>query len=196
MEYNSLSDKELIVLAKQNDSKAIDALVGRYKYIPVALARSNFLLDGDQDDLIQEGTIAIYTAISSYNEDKSTFKTYLYACVKNRINSVIKKSNAKKNLPLNMSVSLSEYFDIDIDKNKFIQDKKFQPEEQFINKETEAEIIVKIKNELSITEFNIFQMFMNGFTYAEMGERLNKPIKSIDNAVQRMKKKIAKIFNI
>ena len=145
MEYNSLSDKELIVLAKQNDSKAIDALVRRYKYIPVALARSNFLLDGDQDDLIQEGTIAIYTAISSYNEDKSTFKTYLYACVKNRINSVIKKSNAKKNLPLNMSVSLSEYFDIDIDKNKFIQDKKFQPEEQLINKETEAEIIIKIK---------------------------------------------------
>lgn len=196
MDLNKLSDKELIDLAKQGDSKAIETLVEKYKYIPVALARSNFLLGGDQDDLIQEGTIAVYTAINSYDEQKSSFKTFLYTCVKNRINSVIKKSKAKKNLPLNSSESLFEYFEIDNDKNKHIQDKKFQPEEQVINKETETEIFHKIKADLSKTEYKIFEMFINGFTYVQMSEELGKPIKSVDNAVQRMKRKIAKIFNI
>ena len=141
IEVKKLSDEELVCLAQLKDENSIDELFDRYKYIASAVAHSYFLNGGDAEDLLQEGLVAVFKAITSFN-GKSSFKTYVYTCVKNRIFNVIKSSNRYKNLPLNNYLSLSGNIDSDSDsdKNEIIVDKHFGPEEVYINAEAENEL--------------------------------------------------------
>jgi RNA polymerase sporulation-specific sigma factor len=187
--FENVADEQLIALAKENNTNAIDELFNRYRYVILSVARSYFLSGGDTEDLLQEGMLAAFKAINTFN-GKSSFNSYLYLCVKNRILSVIKSSNRFKNQPLNNYISLSGVVDGDIDKSEVIIDGGYGPEEKYINEETASELVCKIKNSLSDYEYEILTLYLKGYSQKEIGERLNKKDKSVDNALQRIKKKI------
>ena len=189
MKYKQLSDEELLNLAKNNDSDAVECLILRYRYLVSAYAHSYFLVDGDVEDLIQVGQIAVYKAIVSYN-GLVEFKYYVSKCVKNAMITAIKKSNANKNLPLNNYLSLSGFIDGDSDKNILLADLVNNPEQAFINLETEKELKEKIKNTLSKLESEILSYYLQGYSYSEIALNMDKNVKSIDNALQRIKNKL------
>ena len=189
MDVKKLSDEELVLLAQKKDSSASEELFLRYKYTVSSVAHSYFLTGGDSEDLVQEGMFAVFSAINSFN-GKTNFKNYVYTCIKNRIFTVIKMSKRQKNQPLNNYVSLSGWSDNDNDKTEIIIDSDFGPEERYINKETEKEFINTIKNTLSEYEFEILRLYLKGYSYSEIGNKLSKQKKSIDNALQRIRKKI------
>ena len=196
IEVKKLSDEQLVSLAQLKDESAIDELFDRYKYIASAVAHSYFLNGGDSEDLLQEGLVAVFKAITSFN-GKSSFKTYVYTCVKNRIFNVIKSSNRYKNLPLNNYLSLSGSIDSDndADKNEIIVDKHFGPEEVYINAEAESELKSIIEKVLSKFEYQILVYYLKGYSYREISEKIGKKEKSIDNAIQRIRKKINLALN-
>ncbi len=196
VELKSFSDEKLAILAQQKDENAIDELFDRYKYIASAVAHSYFLNGGDSEDLLQEGLFAIFKAITSFN-GKSSFKTYVYTCVKNRIFNVIKSSNRYKNQPLNNYLSLSGSFDNDndTDKTEIIVDKHFGPEEIYINAEAESELKSIINEVLSKFEYEILVYYLKGYSYREISEKVDKKEKAIDNAIQRIRRKIILALN-
>lgn len=189
MNFNNFTDEQLVSIAKEGNSSAIDELFNRYKYIVSSIAHSYFLVGGDAEDLLQEGMLASFKAINTFN-GKASFKSYLYLCVKNRILTVIKSSNRFKNQPLNNYISLSGVLDGDLDKSEIIIDSDFGPEEKYINAEAAKELENKIKQALSEYENEILVLYLKGYSQKEISEKLNKKDKSIDNALQRIKKKI------
>ncbi len=187
------SDMELVKLAGTGDQKAMNTLMERYKTVSASIVRRYFLVGGDNDDLMQEGMMGVVNAINTFNENKGEFKTYVYSCVKNRILSCIKTYNAIKHKPLKDYVSLSSGLD-DGDKTLIIQDPKLGPEDLFIENESKEELNQKIKLALSDSEYKILSHYIEGLSYSQISERTNKSVKSVDNAIQRIKKKIKKIL--
>lgn len=194
LDYKKMTDEQLVLLAQIKNENAIDELFDRYKYIASAVAHSYFLNGGDSEDLLQEGLLAVFKAITTFNT-KYNFKNYVYKCVKNRIITVITSSNRYKNQPLNNYISLSGTFDSDIEKNEIITDNEFGPEETYINTESEKELKAVINECLSAYEHKILVYYLKGYSYREISEKLNKKEKSIDNAIQRIRKKILLSLN-
>ena len=194
MDLKKLSDEELVLLAQKKDELASEELFLRYKYTVSSVAHSYFLAGGDSEDLVQEGMFAVFSAINSFS-GKTNFKSYVYTCVKNRIFTVIKMSKRQKNQPLNNYISLSGWSDNDSDKTEIVIDSAFGPEERYINKETEKELINTIQNTLSEYEFEILRLYLKGYSYSEIETKLSKKKKSIDNALQRIRKKILSALN-
>lgn len=194
LNYKDMTDEQLVLLAQVKNENAIDELFDRYKYIASAVAHSYFLNGGDSEDLLQEGLLAVFKAITTFNT-KYNFKNYVYKCVKNRIITVITSSNRYKNQPLNNYISLSGTFDSDMDKSEIIVDSEFGPEEIYINTESEKELKEVIDECLSNYEHKILVYYLKGYSYREISEKLNKKEKSIDNAIQRIRKKILLSLN-
>lgn len=193
MDYSSLTDDVLIEKAQNNDVLATEELIKRYKFVSYSVARSFYLTTGDNDDLIQEGFFGTLNAIKTYN-GKSSLKNYIYNCAKRRMLSLIRKENSIKNLPFLNYLSLSGSDDVDADKTDIIIDNSIGPEEQIINTEKEEELKVKINSLLSELEHKILVLFLQGYSYADIGKTVGKSIKSIDNAIQRIKKKVRPIL--
>ncbi len=187
------SDLELVKLAQAGEQKAMNMLMERYKVVSASVVRRYFLIGGDTDDLLQEGMMGVVNAINSFNENKGEFKNYVYSCVKNRIISCIKTYNAIKNKPLKDYVSLSGGVD-EGDKTLILQDPKLGPEDLFIESESEKELNELIKGALSESEYKILSLYIEGLSYSQISEKSNKTVKSVDNAIQRIKKKIKKIL--
>ncbi len=191
MKYKNLTDEELAFLAK-TDENALERLMEKYKPLINAQARSYFLNSGDASDLVQEGMIGVFKAITSFN-GKSSFKTYVYTCIRSNIITAVKKSNRIKHKPLNNYLSLSGYDGDDEDKTLLISDKNFDPEKNFIEKEEEKELKNKIKESLSDFEHQILILYLQGFSYSDISKKTNKKEKSIDNAIQRIRRKLTKL---
>lgn len=191
MKYSNYTDEELAFLAK-TDENALERLMEKYKPMINAQARSYFLNSGDIDDLVQEGMIGVFKAITSFS-GKASFKTYVFTCVKTSIISAIKKSNRIKHKPLNNYVSLSGSDGDDADKTLLISDKNFDPEKNYIEIERENELKKEIKDSLSEFEHKILVLYLQGFSYADISEKTGKNEKSIDNAIQRIRKKLTKL---
>lgn len=190
-----LTDEELVFLAQKEDKQATSILIERYKNIVKATSRSYFLIGGDNDDLFQEGLIGLFNAILSFN-GKSSFKSYAYTCVRNSIVSVIRSYNALKHQPLINYISISPLSDADSDKTNFVIDENvFDPETDFINKESIEELKNKISLILSKLENMILSLYLQGFSYMEIAEKTDKNVKSIDNAIQRIRNKVSAIIN-
>ena len=189
MEYKLLSDEELVKLAKNGDSDAMESVILRYRYLVTSIAHSYFLSNGDVEDLVQLGQIAVFKAITTFN-GKVEFKYYVYKCVKNAVITAIKNANTLKNQPLNNYISLTGVLDGDQDKTGLVADVKSDPEQSLINVESEMELNDKIKNILSKYENEILSLYLKGYSYTEIGLKLNKNTKSIDNALQRIKNKL------
>ncbi|MBQ6980348.1 MAG: sigma-70 family RNA polymerase sigma factor [Clostridia bacterium] len=187
--YASYSDERLAVLAK-TDAAALETLLARYKKAVKSTARQYFLAVGEEDDLIQEGTIGLFRAINTY-DGVSAFKNYAFTCIKSGIISAVRKSTSGKNKPLLYYVPI--YVGEDEDKNSLIKGEIVDPEEEYINSEAAKEFMERIKAALSGYEYQILTLYLDGYSYADIAKLKGKNAKSVDNAVQRIRKKIAKV---
>lgn len=193
--YKNMQDDEIINMINKGDSLALDYLIGKYKNLVKSKARSYFLIGGDREDVIQEGMIGLYKAIKSYNIEK--FVSFIYfadTCVTRQIITAIKSATRKKHMPLNSYISLnkpvyencSERMLIDTIASIECED----PEELMINRECLDIIEIRLGNVLSILEKDVLMLYMDGMTYEEISTKLGRHSKSIDNAIQRVKRKL------
>ena len=185
------SDSVLWLQASEGDTAAEEALVIRYTRLVRACARPYFLAGGDREDLIQEGMLGLLSAIRRFDPDKSVkFNTFAEYCIRRRIFDAIKASTRDKSIPLNTYVSLeSPRFDeIYSPAASNLRD----PEELIIANERAEELKSFLKDSLSSFEKTILDLYLDGMSYAEMAQHVGKTTKSIDNAVQRIKKKLGK----
>lgn len=194
MNYKSLADAELRNLSAEGDSEAEEELVLRYIKTVRICARPFFLAGGDSEDLIQEGMVGLLSAIRNFDDSRgSAFKTYAVRCIKNRIISAVKSSNSLKNTPLNNGVSL-EYLLSDSPKSRaanFSEAFRRIPEEQVLARENKQELYSTFSGCLSEFESEVLCLYLDGLSYSEIAEQLDKDQKSVDNAVQRIRRKLA-----
>lgn len=191
--YTTKSDEELQSLAKARVAGAEEALAERYARVVRMCARPYFLAGGDSEDLIQEGMLGLLSAIREYDEAKgATFKTYAETCIHNRIRSAVRSANRMKNAPLNDGVSLE---DVLSDESQSLGTNFYtrSPEEQVLARETENEFISAYSRCLSKLEANILRLYLDGLSYNEMAAASGRDVKAVDNAVQRIRRKLAKL---
>ncbi len=196
-EYTELSDEELVKLSA-SDELAMEILISRYKNLARSKARIYFLVGADRDDIIQEGMIGLFKAVRDFDETKvASFKSFAELCVKRQIITAIKTATRQKHIPLNSYVSLSKpVYDEDSERtlaDTLLENVSTDPEHLFITKETFEDIEVKINAALSRFESEVLDMYLDGNSYQEIAEFMNRAPKSIDNALQRIKRKIDKI---
>ncbi len=184
------SDLELIAMARQGNHLAEDELAVRYSKQVRICARPYFLAGGDSEDLIQEGMLGLLSAIRKFDPAGGTsFKTYAEQCIRNRLISAIESASRLKHNPLNDGVSFE---DLVSDEHSVPEDTfSRQTEELVLVREWEKELFARKAKLLSKLEKKVLGMYLAGMSYKEIAEKLNKPEKSIDNAVQRIRKKIA-----
>ncbi len=183
------SDEELVLSAQGGDRAATEELLNRYKNVVRAQARSFFLIGGETEDLIQEGMVGLYAAVHDYDGGKDrrlSFKNFAYLCISRRIADAVKHAARDKNRPLNNYVSI-------FDPHFELAD-EFSAEEELIRREDRTEFLQKMSKALSPFEFQIVIMYMDGMSYARIAEATGKDVKSIDNALQRSKKKLMGII--
>ncbi len=187
-ENNAKTDEQLVAAAQEGNASAAETLLYRYKNAVRARARGFFLAGGETDDLIQEGMVGLYAAIGDYRpESGKSFKNFAYLCVTRRILDAVKGSSRQKNVPLNNYVSI---FDPDFDDKSGDE----SPEDTLITTESRAEFWVKIGKALSDFEFRVMAMYLEGMSYAQICEATGKDVKSVDNAIQRSKKKLQRVY--
>ena len=182
---SDVKDEVLVARAQNGDKQAMEELLLRYAGLVRGRARGFFLAGGETEDLIQEGMIGLYRAVSDYKSENSSFKTFAYLCITRRILDAVKWSARKKNVPLNGYVSL------------FDADEAFAPEDpetELIRGEDKREFLQKMSRELSDFEFRVTVMYMDGMSCSEICEATGKDTKSVDNAIQRSKKKLQKLL--
>lgn len=185
---NERPDEELVGLAQGGDKQATEELLSRYAGLVRGRARGFFLVGGETEDLIQEGMIGLYRAVGEYRPDREgsmSFKNFASLCVSRRIIDAVKASARKKNVPLNNYVSLFQSeWEMPVS----------SPEEEVIRGEDRREFLQKMGRELSDFEFRVTVMYMDGFSCAEICEATGKSEKSVDNAIQRSKRKLQKLL--
>ena len=199
MILQGLKDEELIKLYRDGNEDAIDIIFERYKYLVRKKAKAMYIAGGDNDDLIQEGMIGLYKAVRDYNEDRqASFETFAGMCINRHMMSAVTASNRKKNIPLNSYVSFDAPADGDEQSGTRLvevlkPDNEQNPEYMFIDREHTRLLEDKIVSALSVYEKKVLDMYLEGKDYIEIAKELNKQPKSVDNAIQRIRIKVARI---
>ncbi len=196
-EYNLLDDVVLVEKAQEGDRRAADTLIDRYKTFVRVKTRAYFLVGADRDDIVQEGMIGLFKAIRDYSPDKqASFKYFADICITRQIITAVKTATRQKHSPLNSYISLSKPAYEDESERTLIEmlslRTSLNPEEIMIDKENLKSTEQKIRKSLSKFELEVMEHYINGKSYTEIAELLEKEPKSIDNAIQRVKKKIQK----
>lgn len=194
---NQEEDYRLILAVREQNLEALDQLMRKYKHFVRMKSRSYYMTGGDKEDIIQEGMIGLYKAIRDYNLDKqTTFKSFADLCITRQIITAIKSSMRQKHIPLNSYISLDRpMFDDDSDFaliDILPEEKAKTPEQMLIYQEESEWIELKIEEELSTLEKDALALYLDGKTYQQISLMLNRHVKSIDNALQRVKKKLEK----
>ncbi len=197
LHYSERTDVELVNAAKCGDNLAMEFLLNKYKNFVRMKAKSYFLIGADREDIIQEGMIGLYKAVRDFRADRlSSFRGFAELCVTRQIITSIKTATRQKHIPLNQYISLNKpIYDEDSERtllDVMVSAKMSDPEELVINKETSQDIKERIQENLSDLESQVLLSYLEGKTYQEMGRDLNRHVKSIDNALQRIKRKIEK----
>jgi len=195
--YNSAVDEELIREAKEGNDAALELLINKYKKFVRAKARTYFLIGADREDIIQEGMIGLYKAIRDFRGDKlSSFRAFAELCITRQIITAIKTATRQKHIPLNSYISLNKpIFDEESDRTLMDiinEENVSDPEEMMINREEFAGIELKMNEILSNLEWEVLSKYLQGRSYQEIAQELNRHVKSIDNALQRVKRKLEK----
>ena len=174
-------DTAILERARNNDDAAIAVLVEQFSPIIRAISRSYFLYGGDGDDLYQFGLIGFYDAIKSFDESKNVeFTKYAKVCIHNKIMDAVKESTRKKHLPLNNAVEYDSLKDAD----------STDPEKIFLVREQLLSVYSAIDFKLSDYEKLVLNMYIDGFSYTEISKRVNKSVKSVTNAIARIRSKL------
>ncbi|MBQ7277731.1 MAG: RNA polymerase sporulation sigma factor SigH [Clostridia bacterium] len=196
MEKPRRSDEELLTLLRGGDQEAEWELYDRYKLLVRARARTFFLVGADHEDLVQEGMLGLYKAVCEFDSSKNaSFRSFAELCITRQILTAIKTATRKKHQPLNTYVSLNQpVFEpgstdrtlLDILSGMGVSD----PEEMLIGRENMEAVARDIQKKLSPLEKQVLGLYIEGLSYQQIGQLLHKPPKSIDNAIQRVKKKL------
>ena len=193
-QYAEMTDDEVAVLAQAGDGQALVFLLDKYKNFVRAKARSYFLIGADHEDIVQEGMIGLYKSIRDYKADKQTsFRAFAELCVKRQIITAIKTATRQKHVPLNSYVSLNKpLYDEESDRTllDIIEGRVTNPEDLFISQEGMDHIQKQIETLLADFEKQVLEAFLDGKSYQEIAEMLGRHVKSIDNALQRVKRQL------
>lgn len=193
--YELLADDEILRFIYNGDSHALDFLINKYKNFVWAKARTYFIVGGDREDIIQEGMIGLYKAIRDYDQDKlASFKGFAELCITRQIITAIKMATRQKHIPLNSYVSLdkpvfeegSERTLLDI----IAGSRTIDPLDLLLKREKFRHVQLKLLGLLSNLEMQVLDLYLEGCSYQEISEKINRHEKSIDNALQRVKRKL------
>ena len=192
--YENMTDEEIVSLAEK-DRSAEEFLLNKYKNLVKSRAKMYFLAGGDNDDLMQEGMIGLFKAMHDYNSDKqASFYSFAELCVKRQIFTAIKTAARQKHQPLNTYISLNKPVYEDVSERTLVETlaerESVDPEKLYIMHEKLKDIEKEIDEKLSDLEKRVLILHLQGMSYQEISEIINKPTKSIDNALQRIKKKL------
>lgn len=200
-EFHNRSEEEVVIEAKKGNVKAQEYVISKYEGFVKSKSKSYFLIGADKEDIYQEGMIGLYKAIRDFNYEKSTtFKSFAELCITRQIITAIKTATRQKHIPLNTYVSLNKPVSED-DSERTLMDilssiRITNPEELIIGKEEKEYIEKVISKVLSDLEMEVLQSYLDGKSYQEIACDLDRQAKSIDNALQRVKKKLEKcLFN-
>ena len=193
-----LSDEEVVLLARGGDSVALEHIIVRYRNFVYKKAKQFFLVGSDEDDLVQEGMIGLYEAVKNFEEGKASFQSFAGICVKRQMISAVKSATRNKHKPLNSYISLDKNIYDSEQSTAFIdsilEGSPKNPEAIIIDKEDFDGIENKINNTLSGLELKVLIYYLDGYSYQQIGEKIDKDAKAVDNAVQRIKRKIESII--
>ncbi len=200
-DFAGLSDGEIIVIIHEGNTDALNFLIRKYQSFVRLKARSYFLIGGDREDIIQEGMIGLYKAIRDFKEDRlSSFKAFAELCITRQIITAIKTATRQKHIPLNTSVSLDKpVFDeesdrtlLDVIAGPVLDD----PEGLMIHREDFVQMEDEMNKVLSSLEKQVLALYLDGQSYQEISEELNRQVKSVDNALQRIKRKLERYMQV
>ena len=198
-EYIKMTDEQIIEKIRQGDKQALTYLMDKYKEIVNIKVGKYFMIGAEKEDIVQEGLIGLFKAIKTFNSEKNnTFKTFANMCIERQLITAIKSSNRQKHMPLNsyLSLNASAYNNdeengteiIDTFDSKTVED----PLETIMKKEYYDEIEKSIDKSLSKFEKQVLDRYMKGESYVVIAQKLDSPVKSVDNAIQRIRKKAMK----
>ena len=190
-----LTDEEIVDLAKHGDVEGLEYLINKYKNFVRAKARTYFLIGADREDIIQEGMIGLYKAIRDYRVDRqASFRAFAEVCVTRQLITAIKTATRQKHIPLNSYVSLNKpVFDEESERTLaevVTTGKASNPEDLFINQENLMDIESTMHRILSPLEQRVVNLYLEGKSYVEIADQLDRHVKSVDNALQRVKRKL------
>lgn len=201
-ELEQMSDEALIEVYRAGDKQAIEILVKRYKQFVRHKIKTAYCIGADKEDLIQEGMIGLFKAINDYNPDReASFKSFATLCVTRQLSTAFKTVTRQKHMPLNTSISLNlpvskagEEEEEGVTLMDVLKSKEdFSPEDEVINQENLQVLNEYILKVLSDMEFKVLKLYINGQNYHEIAKQMDKTPKAIDNALQRIKKKLENV---
>lgn len=199
--YDTMTDEQLIRKLREGDAAITDYIMDKYKNLVRRKAKAMYLLGGENDDLIQEGMIGLFKAIRDYDlEQDASFHSFAELCVSRQMYTAIKLSQRQKHMPLNSYISIYEQGDTSSDEKQqplidTIQaEKSNNPEKLFLDKEYFTMMEQKLRDRLSDLESRVLYLHLNGESYQNIARLLDKSPKSIDNALQRIKNKVAALI--
>lgn len=198
-DFNKMTDEEILALVRENNKDALNFLLDKYKELVYMKSSKYFIIGAEKDDIFQEGMIGLYKAIRSFKEDKhNSFRTFANMCIERQLITAIKTSNRQKHMPLNsyLSLNTSSYEEdddnektlLDVLNNKMAED----PLDTITKKEYYSNVEDAIDKSLSTFEKQVLKKFIKGESYVKIAEDLESPVKSVDNAIQRIRKKALK----
>lgn len=199
--YDRSSDEQLVDAVREGDSEALEYLINKYRNFVRAKARSYFLIGADREDIVQEGMIGLYKAIRDFKGDKlASFKAFAELCITRQIITAIKTATRQKHIPLNSYVSLDKPI-YDEDSDRTLLDviggsRVSDPEELIINQEEFVGLEDKMSEILSDLERKVLMLYLDGRSYQEIAVDLDRHVKSIDNALQRVKRKLERYLEL
>jgi RNA polymerase sporulation-specific sigma factor len=198
--YEDLTDEAVAELARNYDGDALEFLLNKYKNFVRAKARSYFLIGADREDIVQEGMIGLYKAVRDFRSSKlSSFRAFAELCITRQIITAIKTATRQKHRPLNSYVSLNKpAYDEESDRmliDVISSAKVSNPEDIIIGKEDFSTIETKMGKLLSPLEMQVLRKYIEGKSYFEVADELGRSVKSVDNALQRVKNKLEKLIS-
>ena len=196
-DFESMADEQIVVLAQETDGPALEYLLNKYKNFVRTKARSYFLIGADHEDIVQEGMIGLYKAIRDYKAEKlSSFRAFAELCITRQIITAIKTATRQKHIPLNSYISLNKpIYEEDSDRtllDVITEEGMSNPEDMLIDREDLSFIEGRIGQMLSGLEKEVLVRYMEGKSYVEIADEMGRHVKSIDNALQRIKRKLLK----
>lgn len=198
--YDAMLDEDIVVEARDGNGEALEFLIHKYRNFVRAKARSYFLIGADREDIIQEGMIGLYKAIRDFRNDKlASFRAFAELCITRQIITAIKTATRQKHIPLNSYVSLNKPI-YEEDSDRTLMDvistsRVSDPEEMVINREEFGDIEEKMGEILSDLEWKVLMSYLDGRSYQEIAVELKRHVKSIDNALQRVKRKLERYLD-
>lgn len=197
-DFNDMKDEQIVIEAKKGNVGALNYIIEKYKNMVVSISSKYFIIGAEKEDIIQEGMIGLFKSIRNFEDGKqSSFKSFADLCIKRQLITAIKTSTRQKHIPLNSYLSLNKNAYetegdlelIDILNAEVIED----PLDTITNKESVENIENQMQNILSEFEKNVLDKYLKGYSYNQIAQKLDTHVKSVDNAIQRIKKKVSKI---